>query len=176
MSIIVENRITEIVANMPKIRINEDVSQSPSFGWGDRKELGKYLNLKGGGAYPLIWLLISPDNHTERGRLCSRDCEFVIATLESQKDLMNNERFEKSFDVVLNPVLEYLLQGLGSSSIARIENESWSVERRPDYSESDFKEKNDNYTIELWDALKLSCTVEFNNHCLKTIKWQTRNI
>ncbi len=176
MSIIVEDRIKEIVAQMPKIRINDDNTKKPNFHWGDRRELGKYLELKRSDAYPLIWLLLSQDNHTERGFLCSRECEFIIATTETRKDLLNDERFENSFEFVLNPVLEYLIQGLGSSSIARIQNESWSVERRPDYAENYFKGDNENFTIELWDALKFTCDVEFNNHCLKTIKWQTRNI
>lgn len=170
--IIIENRIKEIISLMPVVRINDDISQSPNFHWGDRKELVKYLEVKKDAAYPLIWLLPSVDEHKERGRLCTRECVFVIATRETQKDLLNDERFEKSYEVVLNPVLKYLIQGVGSTSIARIENEMWSVERLPDFTESYYKNDNDNYTIDLWDAIKFSATVEFNNHCLNTITWE----
>jgi hypothetical protein len=170
--IIVEERIREIIEGIPKIFVNDDVTTKPKFHWGDRYELVKYLEINKDDSYPLIWLLLGIDNHTERGRLCTRECEFIIATRETDKSLMNDVRFNKSFTIVLNPLLEYILQGLNNSSISRIVEESWSVERRPDYTESYYKNDNDNYTIDLWDALKLTVEVEFNNHCLKTITWQ----
>lgn len=170
--IIVEERVREICGQLPKIRINNDVTKQPRFHWGDRNELVKFLELNKEDSYPLVWLMTGIDNHIERGRLCQRECQFVLATRETDKSLLNDIRFDKSFAVVLNPLLDYLLQGLNNSSISRIENESWTVERRPDYTESYYKNDNDNYTIDLWDALKLTVEVEFNNHCLNEITWQ----
>lgn len=167
--IIVEERVRELVAQMPEIRLNNEITRSPSFHWGDGVELNKYLEITDEKhLYPLIWLLLGSDSHVERGNLCTRNCEFIIATRETQKDMLNDARFERAFKVVLNPVLDYLLQGLDNSSISRIEGESWSVERRPNFTEN-----GDNFTIDKWDAIKLTVEVEFNNHCLNKITWQT---
>ena len=174
--IITEERIRDIVSQMPKIRVNDDVSSIPNFHWGDRSELVKYLELKKDAAYPLIWLLPSVDNHVNNGFLCNKECMFIVATRETRKDLMNNERFDISYRVVLNPVLDYLLQGLDGSTISRLISSDWSVERLPDFTESYYKNDNDNYTIDLWDAIKFTCDVEFNNHCLKEILWQVKSI
>lgn len=172
--IIAENILRDIVYQMPEIRINDDVKRQPNFHWGDRHELVKYLELKSEEAYPLIWLLLGVENHKDRGSVCFRDCELIIATRETDKTLLNSQRYLKSFETVLNPVLDLLVEGLQSSSTTRIVNDSWSIERRPDYTESYYKNDNDNFTIDLWDAIKLLCEVEFNNNCQNTILWQTK--
>ena len=168
--IIVEDRLREIIDQIPAIEINENVSQKPKFHWGDGKELNKFLtvNNKEQDVYPLVWLLPSADNHIERGNLCQKRVSIVIATRETEKDLLADERYGLAFKLVLNPLLDYVIQGLNNTSICRIEGESWTVERRPDYTEN-----GENYTIDRWDAIILTADVEFNNHCLKTITWQT---
>lgn len=172
--IIVEEKISSIVEQMPKIQVNSDYTTRPKFHWGDKHELVKFLELNKDDSYPLIWLLLGADVHVERGHLCKRQCEFVLATRETNKDLLNHQRFEKSYKFVLNPLLEYLIDGLKSSSISRVAEDTWTVQRVPDYTESYYKNDNDNYTIDLWDALKLTISVEFNTNCLNAItSWQT---
>ena len=171
--IITENILAELVAQIPEIRINDDVCRQPNFHWGDRHELVKYLEIKSEEAYPLVWLLLGVENHREDGMICRRDCEIIIATRETDKSLLNTQRYLKSFDTVLNPVLKYLIEGLNSFTKTKIVNDQWSIERRPDYTESYYKNDNDNYTIDLWDALKLLCELEFyGNKCSNTIKWK----
>lgn len=170
--IVTEERIRDIVSQMPKIEINPDYSAYPKFHWGDRKELVKFIEINKEDSYPLIWLLLGEEHHIDRGFLCERECMFVIATRETNKSLLNHERFEKAYKIVLNPVLDLLLQGLDNSSVSRIVNANWRVQRMPDYTESYYKNDNDNYTIDLWDALKLEVLVEFNNNCLNKITWQ----
>ena len=172
--IVIEERISDMVKLMPEITINEDYCSKPKFHWGDRKELTKYLTLNEDNSYPLIWLLLGIDKYTDRGIRVERECQFIICTRESDKALLNNQRYEKSYKLVLNPLLELFVEGLRNSSISRLTSEDWEVERRPDYTDSYYKGDNDNYTIDMWDAIKLVVNVEFNNNCLKTPKsWQT---
>lgn len=169
--IVVEDRILEIVSGMPVITLNDEHSSKPFFHWGDRHELEKYLSLMKEDTYPLIWLMPSKDLHIENGRLCIKECTFIIATRETRKDLLNNERYELSYKLILNPVLDHLVQGLGYSTISRFTDGEYEVERLPDFTESYYKNDNDNYTIDLWDAIKLTCEVEFNDNCLNQIIW-----
>ena len=160
--IITEHRIRDIIGTIPTIRLNVSESSKPFFHWGDKKELNRYL-LKKPEAYPLIWLLPTEENHIDRGRSVNKVCEFIIATRESRKDLYNDQRYLKSFDTILNPTTNKLIQGLTKSSIStRIDD--FTIFKFPNYSETD-----QNFTIELWDAIKLTINMNFNDNCLKNI-------
>ena len=169
--IIVEDKIKAIVELVPVIQVNATYSSKPKFHWGDRHELIKYLKIKKDNAYPLVWLMLGEDEHFDNGLLCTRDCVFVIATRETNKDLLYDDRFLKSYQTVLNPVLKNLVDALKNSSTTRLVDGSYRVERKPDYTESYYKNDNDNYTVDLWDAIRLSISVEFNSNCLNPIKW-----
>jgi len=161
--IISEHRLRDIVATMPTIRLNDDVSNKPFFHWGDKVELNNYLKTKES-PYPLIWLLPTVDNYIDRGQSLNKTCEIIIATQESREDLFNDQRYINSFDVILNPTTDYLIQGLKKSTISSVFGD-WEIFKFPNYSEAD-----KNFTIELWDAVKLTIEVEFNdNKCLGTI-------
>jgi len=160
--IISEHRLREIVATIPLIRLNDNVSNKPFFHWGDKVELNKYLKTKKS-PYPLIWLLPTADNYINRGQRLNKTCEIIIATQESREDLFNDQRYILSFDTILNPTTDYLIQGLKKASISSVLGD-WEVFKFPNYSEAD-----KNFTIELWDAVKLTIEVEFNDGCLGTI-------
>ena len=169
--IVVEHRLRDIVSQIPGIDLNKDyLGVKPKFGWGDKKELNRYLQLKKEGSYPLVWLLPSPENHIDSGQAVKKDCNLIIATLEKDISLFNDQRYLKSYDLILNPLTDYLVQGLRSSSISSIIGDEWSVFRHPNYSEE--SKGDESGTIDLWDAIRLDCTVEINNHCLKQIVWQ----
>lgn len=169
--IIVERKIEDIVGQIPYISMRTDLSRKASFHWGDKKELNRYLELTKDNNYPLIWLLPGADKYNQNGT-ATRDCVFIIATRETNVDLFNPARYDKSYHLVLNPLTEYLVEGLRTSSISQIVKDEWEVQRFPNYSESEHRDENDNVTIDLWDAIKLSCSVQFNNNCLNIIKWQ----
>lgn len=165
--IVTEHRIRDIVGTIPAIRLNDSESNKPFFGWGDKIELGRYLKLKKG-PYPLIWLLPSIDNYIDRGQSVNKSCELIIATRETRDSLFNDQRYLNSFDVILNPTTDKLIQGLTKSSISSLVGGSeWGVFKFPNYSEAD-----KNFTVELWDAVKLTIEINFNdNKCLKTINY-----
>ena len=160
--IVSEHSIRSIVDAIPSVRINNDTDSSPFFHWGDRNELNRYLQEKDK-PYPLIWLLPTPDDYIDRGRSLNKKCEFIIATLERREDLYNDQRYINSFDVILNPTVNYLIQGLKKSSTTNMIGE-FTINKFPNYSEA-----GKNVTIALWDAITLTIDVNFNSNCLKPI-------
>ena len=166
--IVTEHRVRDIVGQIPKVRLRADLERKPSFHWGGKKELNRYLQKMKDASYPLIWLLPSKDTFNTDGT-AERKCEFIIATRETRTELFNTERYEASFEIVLNPLTEYLVQGLQTSSVSDFTSDDWSLIKYPNYSENE----KENGTIDLWDATKLICEVRFNNNCLNTIQWQS---
>lgn len=181
--IVPEFILQAIFDQLPGIRLNDTTGErAPKFGHGDRFELTKYLLRTGDESYPLIWLLSVPpmtdEEHKEGGFLCDKLCELVIATRETNKDLLALERFQKSFKYVLAPLCEYVVQGLEASQTTRIHDATQKVGKFTDYSYQEARfpgdaDQSDAVTIDLWDAIKLSVKVEFNNNCQNTIKWKT---
>lgn len=164
--IISEHRIRDIIATIPEIRLNDDFTLFPKYHWGDEKELNRWIQEVKEDAYPLIWLLPSPDNYKGNGKELEKNCEFIIATREKQEDLFNDARYINSFDTVLNPLTEKLIHGLKVSTISDLINQEWTINKYPNYSNAD-----KNGTIDLWDALKLNIKVRFNDSCLNTISY-----
>lgn len=174
--IITEHRIRDIVNEIPSMDLNADfLDVKPKFGWGDSHELNRYLELKKSDSYPLIWLLPSKENHSEDFRLCQKNCTIIIAMLERDISLFNDQRYLKSYDLVLNPLTNYLVEGIRAANIAWIneDEDNWDIEKRPNYSESKYNNSGNtsNGTIDLWDAIELNCNVEFNNEPLNKIIW-----
>jgi len=166
--IIAEQNIKAIISEMPEIEINSSYSNKIQFGEGNKYELTRWLLEMRDNAYPLIWLLPSKDNYYNLGKELRKRCKFVIATRETNKDLFNFTRYNKAFEIVLKPTLDYLLKGLQKSSISRVNGQEWTIEKFPNYSES-----SENSPIDLWDALTLEIDVIFDNDikCLKSINY-----
>jgi hypothetical protein len=165
---IVEHIIRAIVDTIPEIQLNGNLSAKPKFHWGDEKELNRYIALKNEESYPLIWLLPDSDkSEVWDGRRVVRDCTFIIATREVRKELFNDQRYIKTFDLVLNPLTENLIYGLSTSNITDRMNEGWTITKFPNYS----ADSEANGTIDYWDAIKLDISIRFYGdvQCLKPI-------
>ena len=173
--IVPEHKLRDIVSKMPQVDYGgTNGLRTIQFGWGDKKQLNKYLALKKDDSYPLIWLLNPrPKTCKANQSLVERDCNLVIATLESRKDMNSMERFDASFDIILNPITDLIFQGIGSATTTRFLNDDEQVVNDfPDYS--DDANSNSSGVIALWDAIRIDCKIEFNNSCLKNIKWITQ--
>ncbi len=166
--IVTEHNIRAIIATIPTVRINDSLSKTPSFMWGDKAQLAAYLKNKNDAAYPLIWLLPSSDDYSGNGQQVDKDCVFIIAQREIRQDMYNDERYIKAFATILNPLTANLIHGLDVSTISNLSDRDWSITKFPNYVEAD-----KNYTIDLWDAVQLTISVRFNNtsDCLKTISY-----
>jgi hypothetical protein len=175
--IVPEYILRDIVNQMPQISYQGqnsiDLVRTIQFGWGDKKELNKYLLLRRNDSYPLVWLLSpSVEAHVDNSSKVERDCSIVVATLETRKDLYNPQRYEGTFNNILNPVTSYVIQGLRSFSKTRILNDNdVNITKFPNYSED--SNSNQGGSIELWDATRIDCRIEFNNSCSNNIKWIT---
>ena len=133
--IVVEHFIKSIVETIPSIQLNPSTLAKAKFHWGDEYELNKYIQLMKDGSYPLIWLLPSTDNYNgSLGQEVVKECSFIIATRETRKELFNDQRYIKSFDLVLQPLTEYLIHGLTTSSITNRVGDEWEVMKFPNYS------------------------------------------
>ncbi len=167
--IVTEHNIRAIIDTIPAVRINDSLSKTPSFMWGNKAHLSKYLTKKKDAAYPLIWLLLpSPDDYTGNGQQVDKDCVFIIAQRETRQDMYNDERFIKAFATILNPLTDRLIHGLDVSTISNLLTREWTITKYPNFQDAD-----KNYTIDLWDAIELTISVRFNNtsECLKAIDY-----
>ena len=170
--IVVEYSIRDIIDTIPSILINKNLLAKAKFHWGDENELNRYIQLKKDGSYPLIWLLPSGDDYDDEGssEYVERDCSFVIATREVRKDLFNDQRYIKTFNLVLNPLTDYLIQGLTKSNITDRVGNKFQIFKHPNYS----AESEENGTIDIWDAIRLTIKIKFKDNidCLKTITYE----
>ena len=178
-TIVVEHKCRDIFGQIPEITLNKTYSGKPYFGWGNKKELVKHILLlseSNDDVYPLIWLLPSKDNYTDNGLINTKDCVIIIAVRNTNEDQLNSIRWQKSFDLVLDPMSNFVIEGLMTSTVSRITDGEWTIERFTDYSDEEEKggdNEKENATIDLWDAIRFEASVEFTNECLKTITWQT---
>ena len=101
--IVTEHSLRDIFNQIPSMQLNPQVSRKPRFHWGDKLELARYLTAKKDDSYPLIYLMPSEVTHSDHGNEAKRNCTFIIATLEEDLNLFNNERYKKSYDLLLNP-------------------------------------------------------------------------
>ena len=167
--IVVEHKLVELFNQIPEVYISgTNVSKTPTFGWGNKEELEKFIKGFKSDLYPLIWLLITPETHNIRNNTVSKNCVFILASLELNTERYNAERFVNNYAETLNPLTEYVLHALDTSSITTVTDlNNIKVLKEPNYSETE----NDG-VIDKWDAVRLEIDVEFNNNCLKQIKWQ----
>ena len=166
--IVVEDRLRDLFNQIPEVRKNANNTNKPFFSWGKKEELNKYvLKTDESVLYPLIWLLPSNDDYNSLSERVNKKVTLIIATRETREELFNPQRLKGSYEQVLNPLLDYIIQALQNSSITRItNNDSISIFKEPNYSDN-----SENGVIDKWDAIRLECDVEFNNNCLNTIKW-----
>ena len=167
--IVVEERLTELFAQLPEIQINPTNLNKPFFSWGKKEELNRYVEkTEENVLYPLIWQLPTEESYNRLSELTETKLILIVATRETRGELYNPQRWEGSFKQVLNPLAEYIIQALENGSTTRIiDIDDISIFKEPNYSDN-----SENGVIDKWDAIRLECNVEFNDNCLKTIKWK----
>lgn len=165
--IVVEERLEELFNLIPEIQINSSNLKKPVFSWGKKEELNRWVEAYKSDTYPLIWLLPENESHNTFANRVTRRLVLILATLETRTELFNKQRYQGSYKSVLNPLTDYVIQALQKSSITRLVNANdVSVFKEPNYSERD-----ENGSIDKWDAVRIECEVEISNNCLTSIKW-----
>jgi|TARA_R110000787_G_scaffold113975_1_gene223513 hypothetical protein len=159
--IIVEDIIQVEVSKMLAINLFDNRTQKPTYGWGDKNELNKYLSINKNKSYPLVWQKLSSKSKT--GNEVSQTCEFIFAVnfRKEELDLMNPDRLEATFKPVLYPFMESFLQALNKSRNITINVNEYDFSDIPNYPVTSL----DDDVVDLWDAVSVSIDATFMNNC-----------
>ncbi len=169
--IVVEEKLRALFDMIPEIQINTNNLVKPCFSWGDELALTQFMDAAykdvDFNLYPLIWLLPSVDDHNPRAKTLKKDIRLVISTLETRNETLNDQRLQGSFKKVLNPLADYIEQCFLNSSITIVLSENIKTFKRPNYSVN-----KKSGAIDKWDAMTIDLEVEFNNNCIKPLRWR----
>ena len=130
------------------------------FEFGSHEDLMKFLELKRrtkGNTYPLIWLTTPYKVSRDRAKIGGAPTNLIIANLSNQ-DMLNKERLETSFKLVLYPILDALLSELKYSKTTSY-NE-YETTSHFNYQPAE-KEGSD-----IWDVIQLELDVTYKPNCL----------
>lgn len=159
--IVIEDIVEKVVNSLIQVDLKDGRLQFPVFGWGDKDELNRYLEIHKNKSYPLIWLMPNTKKYGI-GQVGQRS-EFIIAVNQSKEDidLMNDKRMDLVFKTILYPLLDQFLSGVKISKNMQFDNTDFEVFDYPNYHMS----RADNDVIDLWDALTLTIDATYFNKC-----------
>lgn len=145
--------------------------KKPVYNWGNELHLLKVLELyqkSNAYPYPLIYQVSNTSTQREQSSEATINLELIIATRETRVDLLNENRWAYSYKQLLYPVLinivTLFMQGVNTFTW----NGEYTVREFPNYGNGQ-----ENFTIDLWDALRFETTITLNNNCLNTILYDT---
>ncbi|MBO0323464.1 hypothetical protein J0X14_14240 [Muricauda sp. CAU 1633] len=140
---------------------NDGIERQPRSYWGTQDDLPRFLKEFKENGTPLAWCVSKPDTRTLDGYV--RDAEIAFCTRET-RELLNTDRMEKAYKVVLIPFWEAFESASNLSQNIVIEKGSEVFEKFPNYSVDG---KKSNAAQEIWDVYKVSFTARFyeNNNC-----------
>ena len=122
-----------------------------SYGYGDEKDLDVILLTKSANkqrAYPLLWYMMPNSIEVVDGYAKGR-FQFLLAH-NTRLDWKNDQRFKESYDKVLFPWLEGVLDAFSRSHQITVKD-GYKATNYPNYSKSLKKTKQ----VDYWDAIKL---------------------
>lgn len=169
----VHKRLIEAFGTMPNIGVT-DTSEgfAARYEWGDFKHLNQLIKLDGNNpqkpVYPIIYNISNSATHEFKRNAATIDASFVIATRNTNVDMVNSQRWAASYNNVLFPLVGYMVQLFTKSQIFAWNGE-FNLFEFPNYGQTEQKESN--ATTDIWDALRLDTTITINDKCLKTIKY-----
>lgn len=158
--IVPEERLNEVFSQLPAI-----LGDSPVYSWGNEQHLDRWVKQKttvGENTYPLIYQISKSEDHSRAEKTVQVSWEAVIATQNPNVNLFNDERWTLSFKNVLNPLVDYMLEGFDYAGFILVDDK-FSIERYGNYGE------NENFTIDIWDAIYFRATLLIHNDCVGTI-------
>jgi hypothetical protein len=159
--IVPESIVTQIVSTIEPLEFNSQ-TLTPTFHYGNKDELARFLETFKDDVYPLIWMLPSVENHDIAQ--VSQDVEFILAVNFQKKDrnVLNNKRIDQNFKGLLIPLAEKFMFRIARNKNASYDNKDYRVMKYPNYAETN-DDKPD--SIHYWDALTLSLKMSFYNNC-----------
>lgn len=162
--IVVEDRLEQIFAFLPKTVNSKNEEFTPVFMYGNQNELNIFLNTKRTTSkYPLIWLIYPFEEHHKRTRVELNDISIVIAT-ETNGVMLNKERMETSYKKILFPLYDNIRDLFSRANIMNVDGD-FTLFKHPKYSGDD--EAIENMAVDIWDAIKITFSCSITNDCLR---------
>jgi hypothetical protein len=167
--IVVEERIKEVLENLPIIEIDFKGVPTPFkhvFDWGSSEDLNIFLSQEKK-IYPLIWLETGfAETHNSSKSEVSVSLSFKIATYGLDNSLLNQVRLKETFQNVLFPTLENIRKSFERSNIVALDGTDWNITKFYNYGTGSKTE-----TTDVWDALKFDVSLIINNDCIKQVNY-----
>lgn len=170
----VEDRFQEmfnLLPSMAGINANSSDLFDVTFGYGDNKQLNFFLNeRKDFVNYPLIWLLYPyKERHTRK--YVELEKVSLILAVETITGLTNKERIDQTFTKILFPLFDNISELFMKSNTIHT-GVYYDVIKYPNYGEiNQLRTKEESFSVDVWDALKVTFDCEINNNCLRPIKF-----
>lgn len=151
--ITVEKQVNDVLAQLPTV----DGFQ-PVYAWGNEYQLNAYL-ARNPNVYPLIYQTSKRESVFTSSLPMETDWSAVVAVVNKNKDLTNDERWEISYKNYLDPVTQYILTAFEYAGFIIVNNKV-EIERYPN-------EKLE--SMEVWDALTIRCQLIIEPQPVRTI-------
>lgn len=156
--------IKEASGLLQAVRLNENTYRKPNFEFGVSTELLRFI-LKAGKDthYPLIWMQPPTNEESEFWPFVSASITINLCTRETDTNLLNVERLERSYQHILNPLWEDLQRAMRKTNRIQIDEESVDYEMIPNFPEGNTEK----VAGQLWDVLQVSFDALFapENEC-----------
>lgn len=172
--IVIEDRFEEMIEYLPSMtRADGTGSFKPTFGFGDGKELNAFLQRTEGDTedpYPLIWMLYPQEEIHTVNTVKLNSVSFILA-VKTTTDKLNKQRFDETFRPVIFQLVDNLLELFKkSNTISTIKDHK--LTKFPNYGELNvLRTREQFFTTDIWDAVKVVFNCEINNNCLRVIKF-----
>lgn len=165
--IVVEERLAELFMQLPSMSVTDEKPEGfkPVYHFGDGKELNKFITESQHKVYPLIYQTSYDETQFAKQGYVRTNLELVLA-VQTNAELYNTERWATTYRNILVPLFNNIDTAFKQSGIIRSEYE-YRVRKRPNYSETDSKEKN--AFVDIIDALVVNLQVEITSACINTI-------
>jgi len=156
--IIVEERLTNVFSQLPEID-----GLKPQYESGNDDHLNKFLIAMAKdskSAYPLIYQVSNSDDQDSRANHTIVNLVLILATRNTQTELLNSNRYAMSYRNVLNPLLENIEKAFYRAGIFDWDGK-YKIEKFMNYGDGKA-----NKTVDIWDAIRFSTTITINGNCI----------
>lgn len=163
-----EEKIGEILSQVPDITDANGKTFKVRFNWGSENVLNKFITMKESQSkYPLIWLILGKAENEISNSLIQCKPRLVIATRSDKADEFNPFIYQTDFKTILNPIAENVLKALERSGVSTFTK--YDIERKANYSQN----MKEGVTVDIWNAIVLDIKdlVLRSDRCINNIKF-----
>lgn len=180
--IIVEEQLSKAFGTLPELGGYPETQTDPAvdpfkpvYKWGNEAHLIKQIKLfneQGSSPYPLIYQLSNTDSDDTSKNYATTDLVLILATRVTATDLLNENRWAMSYQNILWPLAKNI-ETLFTKSQMFVWDGEFKKTTYPNYGgESNTEKDKKNFTIDIWDALKLEFKgLKIKNTCVGKFKY-----